>query len=819
MSWKFKQILETFKKSSNFRLLKDSEHGIERECLRVSPKGRLSQTSHPYKLGSALTHPYITTDFAESQLELVTPVFKKEESALSFLKDIHVFTNKNLKSEHVWPLSMPCILPSENDIPLAQYGKSREGKKRTDYRLGLGYRYGRKMQTVSGTHYNFSFSEKFWDRMHKLYGGKSNRQKFISESYLKLVRNFLRLGWLNTYLFGAAPAVDKSYLSKKHPAIKKFDKYTRFSPHATSLRLSNVGYYSVVQSQLAISFNNLDDYIYDLKCAISMSSPRYKGIKGLNDHILQIENEHYSRIRPKPWLRETETPLEALERDGIKYVEVRAVDINPYEAIGLKKDQLCFLHAFLVYCLFKESPQINRKEEKTITDNQNKVALYGHKPNLKLRNKGKMIDMKTWGERILGEIGIVAELMDKNFPGARYGRCLGHEINKLRNPELTPSARILSEMSEKKESHTSFAMRLAKKHRKELQKERLGKTLEEKFNKLSEKSHKDQRNKEIIEETLFEGHEDMEPSTQILMKEAQEQGIRVEILDRGENFILLSKGRNHQYIKQASKTAKDSYISYLIMGNKNITKQILGENGIRVPFGEMYETKESAIGDYARFAQIKCVVKPVSANYGIGISFVEPWKKGDYKSAVIEAFKHSKSIIVEEYIEGEEYRFLVIDYKTISVLNRIPSNVIGDGIHTISQLIDIKNNDAENYKFFADYTLKKGSTERANLKSQNLIFKSIPKKEKQVFLRTNSNVATGGDPIELSDTVSDKFKKIAEKAARLVEAKVCGVDMIINKGKYSIIELNYNPAIQMHEYPIKGKGRKVAKSILKLLGF
>ena len=233
----------------------------------------------------------------------------------------------------------------------------------------------------------------------------------------------------------------------------------------------------------------------------------------------------------------------------------------------------------------------------------------------------------------------------------------------------------------------------------------------------------------------------------------------------------------------------------------------------------MYETKESAIGDYARFAQIKCVVKPVSANYGIGISFVEPWKKGDYKSAVIEAFKHSKSIIVEEYIEGEEYRFLVIDYKTISVLNRIPSNVIGDGIHTISQLIDIKNNDAENYKFFADYTLKKGSTERANLKSQNLIFKSIPKKEKQVFLRTNSNVATGGDPIELSDTVSDKFKKIAEKAARLVEAKVCGVDMIINKGKYSIIELNYNPAIQMHEYPIKGKGRKVAKSILKLLGF
>ncbi|MDA1060201.1 MAG: glutamate--cysteine ligase [bacterium] len=819
MSWKFKQILETFNRSSNFKLLKDSEHGIERECLRIDKNSELSQKLHPKELGSALKHPYITTDFAESQLELVTPVFKKEEDTLSFLKDVHLYIYKNLKDEYIWPMSMPCILPKEKDIPLAQFGKSREGLKRTKYRLGLGYRYGRKMQTVSGTHYNFSFSQKFWDKIHKMYGGKADRQKFISESYLKLARNFLRYSWVNTYLFGATPAVDKSYIDRKNKALKKLDRRTLYGENATSLRLSDVGYYSVVQNQLAISFNNLDEYIYDLKCAISMPSPRYKGFEGLNENILQIENEHYSRIRPKPGLQESETPLMALERGGIKYVEVRAVDINPYEAIGLRKDQMCFLYTFLVYCLFKESPGISRKEEKIITDNQNKVALYGRKAGLKLNNRGKSVDLKQWAGKILDDMKIVAELMDRNFKKNRYGMCLDSEIRKLEDPSLTPSAKILAEMSAKKEGHTMFGTRLAKMHKKTFNNETLKQDIEEKFQKISAKSLKDQENVEIIEETLLDGHEDMEASTQILIKEALKKGIRVEILDRKENFILLSKGRKHHYVKQASKTEKDSFMSYLIMDNKVITKQILGENGIKVPFGEMYEDVKSAIADYARFSKIKCVVKPVSTNYGIGISFVEPCNKDQYVKAVKEAFVYDNSVMVEEYVKGEEYRFLLVDYKTISVLNRIPSNVTGDGIHNISQLIDIKNDDAKNYKFFNHYSIKKGNVEMDHLKSLGLNFKSIPKDGKQIFLRTNSNVATGGDPIDCTDTTPDYLKRIAEKAARLVKARICGADIIISNGKYSVIELNYNPALQMHEYPVKGRKCAAAKAILKLLGF
>lgn len=819
MKWSFKQITELFNKKSNYRLLADSRHGLERECLRITKKGKLAQTPHPKNLGSKLTNPYITTDFSEAQLELITPAFNREEKALKFLEDVHLFINKHNPDELLWPFSMPCRLPSEKHIPLAQYGKSYTGKKKTLYRLGLSYRYGRKMQTVSGTHYNFSFSDNFWNLLHKTFAQDENKKKFISDNYFALIRNFLRYGWLNTYLFGAAPVVDKSYLKKKHPALKKCDWRSCYNESATSFRMSDLGYYSKVQKQLAISFNDLGTYIQDLKYAISTPSDAYKDLPGLNTNILQIENEHYSRIRPKQVLKEKETPLKALSERGVKYVEVRAVDINPFTPFGLMLDQMCFLHVFLIYCLFKPSNPLAHEDQKCLTANQNKVAFYGRKEGLTLVRNGKEFDMKKYAKELLNEMKIVAETLDQNFKTPRYTKSLNMQLAKIENPNLTPSALILKEMHERSKNFQKFGLALANEHKQRLTKQTLLKDMDERLSEIAKKSVIDQENLEIKEETLLDGHEDMEVSTQILIKEAKKRNIKVEILDRKENFIKLSKGRKIEYVKQATKTSIDSYVTYLIMENKHVSKHVLAENGIKVPQGKLFSNPEEAIESYKDFEKMKVAVKPTLTNFGIGISFVEPKSPHQYTQAVKEAFQHGKTVIVEEFIDGQEYRFLTIDYKTVSILNRIPANVTGDGIHNIRQLIEMKNADPRNYKFFNDYYLRTGKVEAEHLRQQKLNFKSILEKGRQIFLRSNSNVSTGGDPIDVTDQIPEKYKRIAEAASRAVKARICGIDMIIGKNDYAILEVNFNPALQMHEYPVKGKRCHVAEKVLDLLGF
>lgn len=809
MTWNYKQALAAFSKGTNYKLFKDSEHALERECLRITKKGQLAQTPHPAKLGSALTNPYITTDFCEAQLELVTPVCQSEEAAIKSLTEIHAFIDKNMPDELLWPFSMPCKLPAEKNIPLAQYGRSAPAQKRTLYRLGLSARYNRMMQTVSGTHYNFSFGSKFWDLMHKSFSPKEDKYKFITDSYFKLIRNFLRYSWLNTYLFGAAPVVDKSYFRKKPAALKRHRWGTLYGEYATSLRMSQYGYYSMVQSQLSVSFNDLDSYLSDLDRAVSTPSPAYAGLPGLSSNLLQLPNEHYSRIRPKAITKEK----------GVKYIEVRAVDINPYEAVGLAQDQLCFLHLFVVYCLFKDSPLLTRKEEKILTGNQNKVALYGRKPGLTLNENGREVKMETIAMRLLKDMQPIVELMDKTCKNCSHEKSLQIQMDKVSDPSTTPSAMILKELFDKKESYAQFGLELARQHDKTLKEAKLNALTEKKLMQAVADSYREQEYLEIKYDALLLDHEDLEVSTQILIKKALERGVKVEILDRSENFIRLSKGRRTEYVKQATKTSKDSYITYLIMENKEVSKKVLSENGINVPKGGFFDSEAKALAAYDDFSKIKVAVKPNLTNFGIGISFVEPGKRDKYEAAVKEAFKHGSTVIVEEFVEGEEYRFLVIDYKNLSVLNRIPANVSGDGKHTISQLIDIKNADPKFYKFFNTYTLKKGEAEKAFLKAQGLSMSSIPKKGERVFTRRNSNVATGGDPIDMTDVIGEKFKKIAAQAAEVVEARLCGVDMVINGDDYSILEINFNPALQMHEFPVAGKPRPAAEAVLDLLGF
>ena len=621
MSWNYTQILKIFSQKETYKLLADSDHALERECLRIKPDGTLSNRPHPKSLGSAFKNPLISTDFAEAQLELITPSFKREEKALDFLKDLHLFINCNSPNELLWPLSMPCQLPKkEKDIELAQFGLSKEGQKRTIYRSGLGMRYGRKMQTVSGTHYNFSFSKDLWELLHKKFDHQKDFQKFITESYLKIIRNFLRDGWLNTYLFGSSPAIDKSYCTKRYKALKKFDKKTYYSKFATSLRTSNVGYYSKVQAQLAVSYNSLNQHIKDLKYAISTTKPLYKkfGIeKGgkqtqLNDRILQLASEHYSRIRAKQPPKQGEGILEALTKRGIKYIEVRAVDIDPFEAIGVIKDQLCFLHLFLIYCLFKKSPRLTTAKEKEITEKQNKVALFG---------RMRKSDLMKEAEKMLNEMEPIAKLMDKSFKKPRYMKTLKIQLAKLKDTNLTPSAKILDIMKENKEGHLEFGLRLAKEHREFFKSQSLDKKRKQQFEKAAEKSLIEQKKLEMTDEIYLEGYEDLELSTQLLIREALVQKIKVEVLDRKASFIRLTKGRKVEYVKQATETSKDSYITARIMENKHVSKIILSENKIRVAKGEIFTNMEDALNSYSKFSSKNLVIKPNSTNFGIGISF------------------------------------------------------------------------------------------------------------------------------------------------------------------------------------------------------
>lgn len=841
MKWDFPQILKIFSEGDNYRLFNESMHGLERECLRMDEKGMISQKPHPQELGSALKNPLITTDFSEAQLELISPPRSTEGATAEYLKNVHTFMAQCLDQEFFWPFSMPCHLPKKADqIPLANYGNSFDGKRKTKYRLGLSHRYGRKMQTVSGTHYNFSFSKSFWEFLHQKIAPKSNIQNFISEQYLHIVRNFLRYSWLNTYLFGAAPVIDESYLEhkpififRKPKYLKKLDSNSYYGEYACSFRMSELGYYSKVQTQHAVSFNNLKEYIADLTKAIFTPEGKYKNFPGLNGNILQTEAEHYSRIRPKQVLQTKpgalgtkETPLEALKARGILYVEARAIDINPYSPIGLDLDQLEFLHVFLVYCLFKSSPKIEACEHCVITGNQNKVSIYGRKPELTLIREGKEIDMKIWGREMIEEMLPIAKLLNKNSKDKNHQNSLLAQLEKLDNPYLTPSARIISKLQKHKQSFLKYGLELAKNHRQYFKKQKLDSETEKELKKIAADSLLAQKRQEMIDDTFTEGYEDMEFSTQILIKEAFKRKINVEIIDRKENFIELSKGDHVEYVKQATKTSHDSYITFLIMENKNVTNQVLNAGGLRVPAGEAFISPEAAIDAYEKFEKIKSVIKPTTTNHGIAVSFAEPGDKKSYIKGVNEAFKFGATILVEEFIDGEEYRLLVIDGKTVSIVRRIPANITGDGVHTIRELVEIKNADPKYYKYFNTYTIKTGPTEAEHLKAQGLTFQNVPAKNKRIFLRTNSNVGTGGDPLEYSEKVHPSYKRLAEEAALVAKAKICGVDMMIKnaqekatKDNYGIIEINYNPALQMHHYPVEGEGKNVAGDVLNLLGF
>ena len=456
------------------RLLEGRQIGVEKESLRVSPSGSISQLPHPASLGSALTNPYITTDYSEALLEFITPPFDHTRDVLAFLRDTQTFVYGELDNEILWATSMPCVVAGDSSIPIAQYGSSNAGLMKTVYRRGLGHRYGRVMQVIAGVHFNYSLPERFWRLYQHIEDDHSPLQDFISDQYFGMIRNLQRFGWLVPYLFGASPAVCKSFLGGKPSDLDEFDANTYYEPYATSLRMGDIGYQNNKENETGIKacYRNLDAYVQSLGCAIETPYRGYEEIgvkvdgeyRQLNSNILQIENEYYSTVRPKQLLQGNEKPTLALKRRGVRYVELRSLDVNAFEPLGINENQLRFLEALLVFCLIHDSEQICFSEREEIDQNELDTAHQGRDPELKLRRDAKAISLQHWAAEICDQMQGVCELLDQGYDDSPYGDALAQQIAKVSDAELTPSARMLRIMRERGEGFYHFARRMSHEH-------------------------------------------------------------------------------------------------------------------------------------------------------------------------------------------------------------------------------------------------------------------------------------------------------------------------------------------------------------------
>ena len=446
--------------------------GVEKEALRIDLEGFLAQTPHPESLGSALANRFITTDFSEALLEFITPALGSTWEALQCLCDIHQFTYARLGDELLWAASMPCRIPSEADIPLARYGTSNVGQMKTIYRRGLGFRYGRQMQTIAGIHFNYSLPPGFWSLYQEVVESRRDSDEFRSEQYLRLIRNFRRFGWLVLYLCGASPAMCKSF-GGEELGLAALNADTWYEPFGTSLRMSDLGYSNQNQARINISLNDLDEYIRDLSDAIRTPEPAYEQIgvkvdgeyRQLNTNLLQIENEYYSPIRPKRVAMSGERPTAALRRGGIEYVEIRSLDINVTDPAGINQNTMRFVEAFLVYCLLEDCPAFDDTAFEEIALNQTATAKYGRDPEFRLIRNGTEVGLAQWAGEMLDKVLAVAEVIDAGEGGTSYVESVRHMQAMVDEPDSTPSARIIAELEESEAGFFAFAMELAENHR------------------------------------------------------------------------------------------------------------------------------------------------------------------------------------------------------------------------------------------------------------------------------------------------------------------------------------------------------------------
>jgi glutamate--cysteine ligase len=481
--------------------LRGMRRGIEKESLRTRADGTLARTPHPAALGSALAHPHITTDFSESQLELITGTHDTVEGCLEELTRIHQFVQRRIGEELLWAGSMPCVLPAEHEIPIGRYGGSNVGRAKTVYRQGLSWRYGRRMQTISGIHSNWSLP------------GLGNAE------YFALIRNFRRHGWLLLYLFGASPAVCASFVDGRPHRLQALAPGTLYLPHATSLRMGRLGYQSDAQSSLMVLCNDLETYGATLQRGLTQAYPAYErigirepGVGGdgpesyrqLSTTLLQIENEFYGKIRPKRPIRQGERPLHALRERGVEYVEVRLMDLDPYAAVGITAPVMRFLDVFLLHCLLSDSPLETPEEVACVARNQECVAARGREPGLRIGCGPEDIGLREWGERLVAECAPVAEALDAALGGRLYREAQDAQLAVIRDPARTPSARLLGDLGRHGNSYRDFVLAQSQSHRAALLAQPLAAAEEERLQRLAADSIAEQEAIEAADTLPFE---------------------------------------------------------------------------------------------------------------------------------------------------------------------------------------------------------------------------------------------------------------------------------------------------------------------------
>ena len=375
-------MLSLLKKLNLTSELLQGNYGVEREALRTLLNGHLALTPHPNAFGEKVMNPYITTDFSESQLELITPVFNSLEETYDFLNILYDIVALELKDEYIWPQSMPCIIPDDDNIPIADFRKCEKGEEARKYREKLFQKYGGKKQLISGIHYNFSFNETIFEKLYKELQPNASYKTFKDSLNLKVVRNYLRYRWLLIYLFGGTAVVHDSYSNSNRTS--KNDDYS-VKKCMTSYRNSQCGYKN--HTDLFPDYSTIESYTNSINNFISYN-------------LISDYKELYSQIRIKPY--NNDNTLNSLVDDGINYLEIRSIDINPYDKAGISLDDLKFVNLFTIFLLIKEESDY-KDWQKQALDNQEKIARCGL-CNLELMRDNQSTTKVDWAEEILDEL-------------------------------------------------------------------------------------------------------------------------------------------------------------------------------------------------------------------------------------------------------------------------------------------------------------------------------------------------------------------------------------------------------------------------------
>lgn len=749
-------------------LLNKGDFGLEKENVRVNPDGTLALTPHPEVFGDKGKHPYITTDFSESQVEMITPPLPSIQEALGFMETLHDIVTEQIGDELLWPQSLPPALKEGQEIPIAQY--SDEHKEKELYRLKLAGTYGKERQLISGIHFNFSFSEKLMEALLKSGMCGSSMEEVRELVYFRVVRNFLKLRWLFIWLYGESPLAEESL---NVISLKTGEKQPMKCGVSLSLRTSPLGYRN--REEFFIDYSSLEAYRTSIR-------------QLMDDGHIDGPQELYLPLRIKFLEKHQGAP---------SYLEVRIVDLDPFTKSGVCSSAIYFSHLLLINSLLKEeSGNLTEEELFWASQHQDMASCYGRNEKQELRCCPVTVQQKALSiledmEKILTEYGVLNDVT--------YRQEMSHNLYLAQNPEKRIGIQLYERID--KEGFMPFHLSMARQFKEE----------------------------SVKEGYRFHGLEDMEMSTQLLLKAAVQKGINFEILDRKENFVRLYNGTKEEYVRQATKTSLDTYVSVLMMENKVVTKKVLERAGISVPGGYEYSSAECAMDDYNLYAGQPVVIKPKSTNFGLGITILKHnYDEGDFKAALQIAFEHDHTVLIEKFIPGREFRIFIIDGEVVGILHRVPANVTGDGISNIGQLIDRKNEDplrGQGYRTPLE-KIRKGREEEMFLKQQGLDFGSVPGKGEIVYLRENSNISTGGDSIDFTDEVDESYKAIAAEAAKAMNVKITGLDMMIQDihapatpANYAIIEMNFNPAIHIHCYPFKGQNRHLNHKIIRALGF